>query len=859
MKSSDVRKQFIDFFLDKEHRFVRSSSVVPVDDPTLLFTNAGMNQFKDIFLNLKKPDFKRAVNSQKCIRVSGKHNDLEEVGVDYFHHTFFEMLGNWSFGDYYKQESIDWAWELFTKYWKLDKDRLWVSVYKDDDESYDIWSKVKGLNSDRILRFGNKDNFWEMGETGPCGPCSEIHYYTGENPSKQSAEGVNNEDDYRELWNLVFIQYNREKDGSLSPLPMKHVDTGLGLERITSVLNGITDHYSTDIFQPLIAQIAAISGKAFGFKSGTPHRVIADHIRMLAFSIADGAIPSNDGRGYVLRRVLRRAVRYADLIGIKDIFLGDLIDTLISTVKGSYPEMEDKKSHIINTLSREEELFRNTLEKGLVKFDEMISKRKGSKIFSGKDTFKLYDTYGFPVDLTRLLCEEKNILINEEEFDEQMTVQKKQSKKIDKFKYNEENIDWIGTKEDLDSIFVGYDKMFADGEIKRYCEKEDLTYIVLDKTPFYSESGGQVSDTGKIYNSNIELSVIDVQKIDGLVCHICKVEKGKISLKNNLVRAEIDKESRLRTMSNHTATHMLHEALKQVLGPHVQQSGSLVEPNRLRFDYTHTQKMSNKEIESVEKIVNSNILKNIKLGTTVSSYDNAIKNGAIGLFGEKYEDDVRVIDIPGLSKELCGGTHVARTGDIGLFKIISDASLSSGVRRIEALTGEKCFDYLRANLHKIKSIQEILKCDQESVIDSIVTLKENNLKAMKVNEKLMVRNQESIVKDMIGTSQEINGVSFICKVIDGDIDENALSDQFRSLKKNKGILLVGLVKNNSPMIICSITNDLTEIYNANDIIKIAAKYINGGGGGKKHFAKAGGKDINMLKEAVLKTKKEIFK
>ena len=859
MKSLDVRKQFIDFFLDKEHRFVRSSSVVPVDDPTLLFTNAGMNQFKDIFLNLKKPEFARAVNSQKCIRVSGKHNDLEEVGVDHFHHTFFEMLGNWSFGDYYKQESIDWAWELFTKHWKLDKDRLWVSIYEDDDESYDIWSKVKDLDSDRILRFGSKDNFWEMGDTGPCGPCSEIHYYTGENPSKQSAKGVNNEDDYRELWNLVFIQYNREKDGSLSSLPMKHVDTGLGLERITSVLSGITDHYSTDLFQPLISQIVDISGKDFNFKSGTPHRVISDHIRMLAFSIADGAIPSNDGRGYVLRRVLRRAVRYADLIGIKDVFLGDLVDTLISTVKGSYPEIEDKKSHIVNTLSREEDLFRNTLEKGLVKFDEIISQSKGNKNFSGKDAFKLYDTYGFPVDLTRLLCDEKNIVIDESEFDEQMAVQKKQSKKLDKFKYDEENIDWIGIKEGLNPIFVGYDKMSAKSKIESYFEKEGLVYIVLDKTPFYSESGGQVSDTGKIYNSNIELNVVDVQKIDGLVCHICKVEKGKFSMKDSLVIAEIDKESRLKIMSNHTATHMLHEALKQVLGSHVQQSGSLVEANRLRFDYTHTQKMNSKEVESVEKMVNGNILKNVKLGTTVSSYDSAIKNGAIGLFGEKYEDDVRVVDIPGFSKELCGGTHVSRTGDIGLFKIVSDASLSSGVRRIEALTGEKCFDYLRANLDKVKSIQEILKCDEESVIDSVLTLKENNLKTVKINEKLMVQNQESIVQDMIGSCQEINGVGFAHKVIDGDVDENALSDQFRSLKKNKGILIAGLVRNNNPMIICSITDDLTDAYNANDIIKIAAKYIDGGGGGKKHFAKAGGKDVKMLKEAILKTKKEIFK
>ena len=859
MKSSDARKQFVDFFLDKEHRFVRSSSVVPVDDPTLLFTNAGMNQFKDIFLNLKNPDFKRAVNSQKCIRVSGKHNDLEEVGVDYFHHTFFEMLGNWSFGDYYKQESINWAWELFTKHWKLDKDRLWVSIYKDDDESYDIWNNVKDLDSDRILRFGNKDNFWEMGDTGPCGPCSEIHYYTGSDPSKQVAEGVNSQDEYRELWNLVFIQYNREKDGSLNPLPMKHVDTGLGLERIVSVLNGVTDHYSTDLFKPLISQIVDISGKNFDFKDGTPHRVIADHIRMLAFSIADGAIPSNEGRGYVLRRVLRRAVRYADLIGIKDVFLGDLVDTLISTVKGSYPEISDKKSHIMQTLSREEELFRNTLEKGLAKFDQIVSKKRNEKLFSGSDAFKLYDTYGFPVDLTRLLCEERSIDLDEDGFNKNMDIQRDSSRKVDKFKVNEDELAWIGSNDGLNSVFVGYERMSADATIKLYCKTEKFSYVVLDKTPFYLESGGQVADTGKIYNDNIELDVVDVQKIDGLTCHVCKVNKGEITLQDGAVFAEVKGETRLSTMSNHTATHMLHASLKKVLGSHVQQSGSLVDSDRLRFDYTHSQKMSSTEIAAVEKIVNDNILKNIKVDTSINSYDEAIKNGAIGLFGEKYDEDVRVIDIAGFSKELCGGTHVSRTGDIGLFKIISEASLSSGVRRIEALTGSKCFDYLSSNLDKIKVIQGLLKCDQVSVVDSIVSLKDSNAKAIKSNEKLMAQSQKVLVQEIIKKSEKINGFDLVSTVIYEDVDENALSDQFRSLKKKNGVLLVGLVKKGNPMIVCTITDDMTKLYDANNIIKVAARHIDGGGGGKKHFAKAGGKDLRLLEKAILRTKEEVFK
>ena len=856
MNSKNIRKQFIDFFLDKDHRFVRSSSVAPNDDPTLLFTNAGMNQFKDIFLGLKKPDYTRAVNSQKCIRVSGKHNDLEEVGVDNFHHTFFEMLGNWSFGDYYKEESIKWAWELFTKHWKLDRERLWITIYKDDDESYDIWSKINGLDTDRILRFGNKDNFWEMGETGPCGPCSEIHYYTGKDSSRQNPEGVNVDSEYRELWNLVFIQYNRESDKSLNPLPLKHVDTGMGLERIASVLNNVQDHYLLDIFKGLTEKTVELSGKDYNFREGVPHRVIADHIRMLSFSIADGAVPSNDGRGYVLRRVLRRAVRYGDLLGIKEPFLGFLVDDLISLMGSAYPEVRDKKEHIKTTLEREEVLFRNTLERGLVKFEEFANAQKGQNELKGKDAFKLYDTYGFPLDLTKLMCDERGLSVDEKGFNSSMEKQKKSSRDSKKFKNKNMEFEWITKSRDLKSVFLGYTDSEVNTSIKAYHLEEDVCYLILKETPFYYESGGQVSDIGEISSDNFKISVVDVQKINDCICHIGKLREGEVDLDS--VTARIDIERRKKIMSNHTATHMLHESLKQILGKHVQQSGSLVDPDKLRFDYTHSDKMTQSQLNEIEFLVNSNIQNNLKIETDITDYDKAIKGGAVGLFGEKYEDDVRVVEIPSFSKELCGGTHVRRTGDIGLFKIISETSLSSGVRRIEALTGLSCLEYLQSYYRKMKLIELDFKCDKDSVLDVIDNLKKQNIDIIKKNEILQAGNQAGILDDLILKAEKNNKFKLICSILNSDVDENILSDQFRGKVKSKGVMLLGIIKNEKPMIVCSVTDDLTDKYNASDIVKIAAKYIDGGGGGKSHFAKAGGKNKDFLEKAILETKNRIF-
>ena len=856
MKSSIIRKQFIDFFLEKDHKFIRSSSVVPVDDPTLLFTNAGMNQFKDIFLDIKKPEYKRAVNSQKCIRVSGKHNDLEEVGVDNFHHTFFEMLGNWSFGDYYKEESINWAWELLTKVWKIDKDRLWITIYKDDDEAYDCWSKVKDLDKDRILRFGNKDNFWEMGDTGPCGPCSEIHYYTGQDISKQDPLGVNALDEYRELWNLVFIQYNRESDGSLLNLPMKHVDTGLGLERIVSVLNSQDSHYDTDIFKNIINKIANISGKNKSFKKGVPHKVIADHLRMLSFSIADGAVPSNEGRGYVLRRVLRRAVRYGDLLGIKDPFLHLLVDELIATIGDSYPEISDKKQHILKTLNREEDSFRKTLDKGLIKFEEMFKSSAGSKVFSGENSFKLYDTYGFPVDLTRILCNEKNIKIDEAEFDSLMERQKDRARNSQKFDYNQNNIKWKVINDISSTDFLGYDKDIVETEISSYASVGEMLYIELKETPFYFESGGQIGDSGVIYNNKFSLSVIDVQKIENKICHICKLKEGRISDNTLKVFAEIDVVKRKRAMANHTATHLLHKALKNILGDHVQQAGSLVSDTKLRFDYTHNEKLSEEDIFSIEKEVESVIQKNIQLKKEEKSYDDAIKTGAQALFGEKYGESVRVVSIGKYSSELCGGTHVIQTGDIRAFKIVSESSLSSGVRRIEALTSDLCINYYNQNNDLLNSLLGLLGCNNDNlytnVSDLITKNKMMNLKLKKID----LSNQGQMLEKILESSEEYGGVKVVSEVVKNDFDENVMSDDFRKKIKKSGVMVIGVIRNGKPFIACSITDDLTDKINANNLIKEAAKLIDGGGGGKKHFAKAGGKNKDKISDSIkfLKTK-----
>ena len=847
IKSSDIRQQFINFFISKKHLIKRSSSVVPLDDPTLLFINAGMNQFKPIFLDQETPSKTRLVNSQKCIRVSGKHNDLEEVGVDDYHHTFFEMLGNWSFGDYYKQEAIQWAWELLTEVWKIDKKRLWVSVYKEDDETKKIWINKTDIDPSRVLKCGKKDNFWEMGETGPCGPCTEIHYYFGDDIDNQDSKGVNNDDLYREIWNLVFIQYNRDKNGNLNDLPQKHVDTGMGLERIVGVLNNESSNYETDLFQPIIESIESASKVKYNAtEQGIPHRVIADHIRMLCFSIADGAMPSNEGRGYVVRRVLRRASRFCRTLGMKNEFLYTLVDLVADIMKDSYIEVKEKKSHIKNVIKSEEESFGQTLDKGLEVFDSII-KNLDKNIILGKDAFKLYDTYGFPIDLTRLMAKEKNISIDEKGFLNCMDRQKKRSKSKSDFKVSDNKVEWVFEKEIKPSVFIGYSEPFSNSKITKFRNIGDNKFeIVIDVTPFYAESGGQIGDTGYIENKNLIFKVTDTQKRDKDISHIGILETGEIKLGEN-VRVNIDQNRRSKIRSNHTATHILHESLKQILGEHVQQSGSLVTDQKLRFDLTHYEKITDDQIIEIENKINKIIRKNYNVSTTIQDFDDARENGATALFGEKYEDKVRVVDIPDFSMELCGGTHVLRTGDIGAFKIISESSLSTGVRRIEAITGQKVIDRMHIIDSIIKQSKDLLKTNEDQILEKALSLINKNKELEKKIKEGFSLSSSFNLDELISEANTINGIKVVLYNIenyDGDLKE--LGDQFRTKFKDNGIIIISSVSGDKINIMCAITDNLTSVINASEISKKIGTKIDGGGGGKKHIATAGGKNIMKI-------------
>jgi len=849
MTSKEIRTSFIDFFKEKNHKFTRSSSVVPSDDPTLLFTNAGMNQFKPIFLDQVKPGHPRSVNSQKCIRVSGKHNDLEEVGVDTFHHTFFEMLGNWSFGDYYKKEAIEWAWELFTERWKLDKNRLWATVYKDDDEAFSLWTEVTDIQPERVIRCGKKDNFWEMGETGPCGPCSEIHYYIGKDSENQLASGVNNTDEYWELWNLVFIQNNRLEDGTLVELPAKHVDTGAGLERITAVLQGKISNYDTDLFQPIIS---AIQEKAnSNYKSNPiPHRVIADHIRMLCFSIADGALPSNDGRGYVLRRILRRASRFGRSLGLEDPFMFELVSVLSETMGGIFPEISERQTHIEKVIRSEEESFNDTLDRGLNHFEKIIDQINDSEI-SGEDAFKLYDTYGFPIDLTQLMAKEKNLIVDEKGFRECMLKQKEKAKSSGKFRLPTESLEWISVSDKPSSTFIGYDSLESKSEILEYANDDaGKIYIVLDQTPFYAESGGQVGDIGTILGENIALDVIDVKKVNQSIVHICR---GVFQYSDAMVKCSVDKFHRTQTKNNHTATHLMHRALKNILGEHVNQAGSLVHPDYLRFDLTHFEKITKEQIEDIESIVNAQILINTKLDVSIKSYDEAKNQGAEALFGEKYGDEVRVVNVGDYSMELCGGTHVDRTGDIGIFKIIEESSLSSGVRRIVAITGGHALKEIQKNSNILNILQQTFNVPSSEIIGKVKTLiKDKKDLEKKIKNQSFSNFDNNIIKDAekIGNNQVI-----VKKINVNNMDElKSVGDQVFN-KLSHGIAVLFSEGEEKPMALIVVTKQLNDIgIVAGKIAKEIGSFMGGGGGGKSHMATAGGKNNLVLDSAMKKTK-----
>ncbi len=849
MKSSqDIRKEFISFFKDREHQFVRSSSVVPIDDPTLLFTNAGMNQFKPIFLGQESPGYLRAVNSQKCIRVSGKHNDLEEVGVDNYHHTFFEMLGNWSFGDYYKEDAIKWAWELLTDVWKIDKDRLWVTIFQDDDEAGKIWNNVTDIAHDRVLKFGPKDNFWEMGETGPCGPCSEIHYYTGD-LTKQSPVGVNMDENYREIWNLVFIQYNRDESGKLTDLPAKHVDTGAGFERLVAVLNGKASNYETDIFLPIIDEISKLTGCEYSESDGAAHRVIADHIRMLSFAIADGALPGNEGRGYVLRRVLRRAARFGRSLGMHEPFIYKLVSTLAKEMKDAFPEIKEKRLHIEKTIRTEESSFGDTLDRGLDIFSKITKDKSKGDLISGDEAFRLYDTYGFPLDLTQLLAREKEMLVDESGFQVQMELQKERARGAGNFAISLIEKEWNIVTTGKSSEFIGYAQLKSNSIIRKYRQDNNNIELILDKTPFYAEQGGQIGDTGTIQSDGLTIQVNDTRKEGDDIAHFGTIKSGTIDAKVN-VEVEVKSDRRNNIQRNHTATHLLHQALKLTLGEHVHQAGSMVSHDRLRFDLTHHESLTSDQLISVENIVNENIRSNSKLDVSITSYDQAKQTGAVALFGEKYGNEVRMVTVPGFSCELCGGTHVNRTGDIGAFKIISETSLATGVRRIEAITGAAVIDLIHDHEKILHECGMILKTGFKDVPDKLNQLVTQKKHSEKQLEELIQGSQKEIVRDLISQAESFNGIQTIVRIIENAGDLKMMGDEFRSVFKTNGVALIFTVLNQKPMIMCAVTDNLTSRIQAGNIVKELGKFLGGGGGGKPHLATSGGKDLSKLDDAV---------
>lgn len=850
MNSDDIRQSFINFFKDKNHSVVRSSSVAPLDDPTLLFTNAGMNQFKPIFLNEQEPKYSRVVNSQKCIRVSGKHNDLEEVGLDTYHHTFFEMLGNWSFGDYYKAEAIKWAWELLTEVLKLDKNRLWATVYDDDDKAFELWKSETDIYHDRILRFDKKENFWEMGETGPCGPCSEIHYYIGKDLSKQSAKGVNVTDEYWELWNLVFIQFNRDEKGKLTDLPKKHIDTGAGLERIVSAMQGKVSNYETDLFQPLIQHIEKLTGIGYK-KNPVPHQVIADHVRMLTFSIADGVMPSNEGRGYIVRRILRRASRFGRILNQTEPFIYKLVDTVSEMLGSVYPEIIDKRAHIVNVIKAEEKSFNKTLDRGLNHFDKVVRNLSG-KTIPGAEAFKLYDTYGFPLDLTQLIAREQNLKVDEKGFLAAMKEQKKRAKSSGKFKASTDKIDWNIVQKGDDSNFIGNESLESDSKIIRWSKVNNRIAIVLDKTPFYAESGGQIGDTGTIIGDGIDLNVIDTKKDNDRFIHYCEGDFDEIKM-NNLVRCNVDVERRDAIKRNHTATHLLHSALKEVLGEHVHQAGSSVGPENFRFDLTHFEKITSQELTQVETIVNNEIIKNTNVISTIKSFDEAKKEGAEALFGEKYGDEVRVLTVGNFSKELCAGTHVNRTGDIGLFKIIEESSLAAGVRRIIATTGLKALKFEQNKINQLK--------------DENAELLQKNIKQRKEFEKTLKDFrllQQLNVDDILKQEKTVDGIT--STVINTEIpaipkNELRILGDNLYVKMRSGICVIGVKSNIKPPIMVVVTADLVKRgVHAGDLANtIGYKKTGGGrGGGKPHMGFTGANDIDEMRRMVNQAESHIL-
>jgi alanyl-tRNA synthetase len=869
MKINDIRKTFLDYFSAKQHKIVASAPMVVKNDPTLMFTNAGMNQFKDFFLGYNEAKVKRVTNTQKCLRVSGKHNDLEEVGVDTYHHTMFEMLGNWSFGEYFKEEAISWAWELLVDVYELDKDQLYITVFegneKDgvavDQESIDIWKKF--IDEDKIILCDKKDNFWEMGETGPCGPCVEVHIDIRDKEEREKGDGKNlvNKDHPQviEIWNLVFMQFNRKADGNLEDLPAKHVDTGLGLERLAMVLQGKQSNYDIDLFQHLIHHLEEVSNTKYGKAEETDIalRVIADHIRAISFSIADGQLPSNTGAGYVIRRILRRAVRYGyQTLNLKEPFLNELVPSLVEVMGETFSELSAQKDLIQKVIHEEEVSFFRTLETGLGKLNQLIKSVDGSNKLNGTDVFELYDTFGFPLDLTALIARENGLEIDNEGFQIELTKQKERSRAATSI----ESEDWIVIKEDDVEEFIGYDILDTDLWVTKYRKvkqnKKEFYQLVFNITPFYAEGGGQVGDKGWIESDTEKIAIWDTKKENNLIVHYSN------DLPKNITahfKAHVNKEKRKATEANHTATHLLHHALREVLGTHVEQKGSLVNSEHLRFDFSHFSKVSEEEILQIEKHVNQAISKNISLNEKRSvPMSVAEELGAMALFGEKYGDLVRVIQF-GSSVELCGGCHVQSTGDINVFKILSEGSVAAGVRRIEAITADVAQDYFMERAVEFDHLNLLLN-KPKSLVLAVQELIEQNTSLTKEVESLKRGVVRHLKTDLLAKVEEKDGINFLSEIL--NLDGGSIKDLCFQLKSDVDNLfaVIGGKSDGKATLSIVISEDLAKSkeFHAGNIVREAAKHIQGGGGGQPFFATAGGKDAGGLDKAISSVKSIVF-
>ncbi|EOL4819102.1 alanine--tRNA ligase [Escherichia coli] len=864
--TAEIRQAFLDFFHSKGHQVVASSSLVPHNDPTLLFTNAGMNQFKDVFLGLDKRNYSRATTSQRCVRAGGKHNDLENVGYTARHHTFFEMLGNFSFGDYFKHDAIQFAWELLTseKWFALPKERLWVTVYESDDEAYEIWEKEVGIPRERIIRIGDNkgapyasDNFWQVGDTGPCGPCTEIFYDHGDHiwggpPGSPEEDG----DRYIEIWNIVFMQFNRQADGTMEPLPKPSVDTGMGLERIAAVLQHVNSNYDIDLFRTLIQAVAKVTGATD--LSNKSLRVIADHIRSCAFLIADGVMPSNENRGYVLRRIIRRAVRHGNMLGAKETFFYKLVGPLIDVMGSAGEDLKRQQAQVEQVLKTEEEQFARTLERGLALLDEELAKLSGDTL-DGETAFRLYDTYGFPVDLTADVCRERNIKVDEAGFEAAMEEQRRRAREASGFgaDYN------AMIRVDSASEFKGYDHLelngkvtalFVDGKAVDAINAGQEAVVVLDQTPFYAESGGQVGDKGELKGANFSFVVEDTQKYGQAIGHIGKLAAGSLKV-GDAVQADVDEARRARIRLNHSATHLMHAALRQVLGTHVSQKGSLVNDKVLRFDFSHNEAMKPEEIRAVEDLVNAQIRRNLPIETNIMDLEAAKAKGAMALFGEKYDERVRVLSMGDFSTELCGGTHASRTGDIGLFRIISESGTAAGVRRIEAVTGEGAITTVHADSDRLSEVAHLLKGDSNNLADKVRSVLERTRQLEKELQQLKEQAAAQESANLSSKAIDVNGVKLLVSELSG-VEPKMLRTMVDDLKNQLGstIIVLATVAEGKVSLIAGVSKDVTDRVKAGELIGMVAQQVGGKGGGRPDMAQAGGTDAAALPAALASVK-----